>query len=163
RGGLPEPLGLDLEAHLLDVVPERLAELRGVARSLAAGGVRGGAVPGVRLERDPQPPRRGPHLGEGGGQRRVGGGGGPRGGALAPGPCVASRRAALSRTERDTACCTLMPLQPSPTSGPIGVRPRVGFRPNTPQQDAGTRIEPPPSVACAAGTMPAATAAAAPP
>src|SRR5690349_14317610 len=42
------------------------------------------------------------------------------------------------------------------------IRPRDGFRPNTPQQDAGMRMEPPPSEACAAGTRPAATAAAAP-
>src|SRR5262245_12928759 len=56
-----------------------------------------------------------------------------------------------------------MPDQPSPRSGPCGLRPRVGFSPNTPQQDAGIRIEPPPSEACAAGTSPAATAAADPP
>ena len=43
------------------------------------------------------------------------------------------------------------------------MRPRVGFRPNRPQHDAGMRIEPPPSEAFAAGRMPAATAAAAPP
>jgi len=43
------------------------------------------------------------------------------------------------------------------------VRPRVGFKPNRPQAEAGMRIEPPPSLACAAGRMPAATAAAAPP
>ena len=43
------------------------------------------------------------------------------------------------------------------------MRPRVGFSPNSPQQAAGMRIEPPPSLACAAGTMPAATAAANPP
>src|SRR5690606_25561615 len=52
---------------------------------------------------------------------------------------------------------------PSPRFGPIGVRARVGFKPKRPQQLAGMRIEPPPSVACATGTMPAATAAAAPP
>ena len=55
------------------------------------------------------------------------------------------------------------PPQPSPRSGPVGVRARVGFRPNTPQHDAGMRIEPPPSLACATGMMRAATAAAAPP
>ena len=53
--------------------------------------------------------------------------------------------------------------QPSPASGPEGVRARVGFRPNTPQAEAGMRIEPPPSVACAIGKMRAATQAAAPP
>src|SRR6185312_12039202 len=55
------------------------------------------------------------------------------------------------------------PFQLSPTSGPAGVRARVGFKPKRPQADAGMRIEPPPSVACAIGTMRAATAAAEPP
>ena len=41
--------------------------------------------------------------------------------------------------------------------------PRVGFSPTRPQQAAGTRIEPPASVAWAIATIPAATAAAAPP
>src|SRR6266516_2868196 len=79
------------------------------------------------------------------------------------GPAVASSSAALSRTERVSAWMTLEPLQFSPRSGPIGVRARVGLRPNKPQQDAGMRIEPPPSVPCAMGSMPDATAAAAPP
>src|SRR6185436_10468294 len=56
-----------------------------------------------------------------------------------------------------------MPPHPSPTSGPIGVRARLGFSPTSPQHDAGIRIEPPPSFACATGTMPLATAAAEPP
>jgi len=43
------------------------------------------------------------------------------------------------------------------------MRPRVGFSPTSPQHDAGMRIEPPPSAAWASGSMPAATAAAAPP
>ena len=57
----------------------------------------------------------------------------------------------------------VMPAQPSDSVGPDGVRPRLGLRPNNPQHDAGTRIEPPPSLAWAAGTTRAATAAAAPP
>src|SRR5262249_57457061 len=44
-----------------------------------------------------------------------------------------------------------------------GLRARVGLRPKTPQQEAGIRIDPPPSLAWAMGTMPAATAAADPP
>src|SRR5262245_52447000 len=56
-----------------------------------------------------------------------------------------------------------MPPQPSVRDGPIGMRPRLGLRPNSQQQEAGMRIEPPPSVACAAGSTPAATAEAAPP
>src|SRR3982074_2124064 len=55
------------------------------------------------------------------------------------------------------------PLQPSPRSGPSGWRARVGFKPNTPDAEAGMRIEPPPSLACVTGRMRAATAAAAPP
>src|SRR5256885_12284502 len=55
------------------------------------------------------------------------------------------------------------PPQPSPASGAIDTRPRVGLRPKRPHAEAGIRIEPPPSVAWAIGSMPAATAAAAPP
>jgi len=43
------------------------------------------------------------------------------------------------------------------------LRPRVGLSPNTPQQEAGIRIDPPPSPPCAMGTMRAATAVAEPP
>ena len=54
------------------------------------------------------------------------------------------------------------------STGPVGrpsgaVRPRDGLSPKMPQQEAGMRIEPPPSVACAIGTTLAATRAAAPP
>ena len=45
----------------------------------------------------------------------------------------------------------------------MGLRARVGLRPKRPHAEAGIRIEPPPSVAWAIGSMPAATAAAAPP
>src|SRR5215208_1352812 len=38
-----------------------------------------------------------------------------------------------------------------------GNRPRDGFSPTNPLQDAGIRIDPPPSLACAIGTTPAAT------
>ena len=51
----------------------------------------------------------------------------------------------------------------SPSSGATEIRPRLGFRPTSPQHAAGMRIEPPPSLPCATGTIPAATAAAAPP
>src|SRR2546422_2289729 len=74
------------------------------------------------------------------------------------GPAVASSSAALSRTERVTACSATSPLMTSPKFGPSGLRPRVGFIPKSPQHDAGMRIEPPPSLPCAIGTMPAATA-----
>src|SRR3954464_11070868 len=52
---------------------------------------------------------------------------------------------------------------PWPAPGANDVRPRRGFRPTKPQHDAGTRIEPVPSPPDAAGTTPAATAAAEPP
>jgi hypothetical protein len=71
--------------------------------------------------------------------------------------------AAVSRTERLTASCTDMPPQPSATSGHIGTRPRLGLSPTRPHSLAGMRIEPPPSLACATGTMPLATATAEPP
>ena len=84
-------------------------------------------------------------------------------GAPASGPAVASRIAALSRTERQTTCSTTAPCQISPKSGPVGSRPRVGFMPKSPQQEAGIRIEPPPSPPVATGVIPHATAAAEPP
>ena len=43
------------------------------------------------------------------------------------------------------------------------MRARVGFSPKTPQQEDGMRIDPPPSLAWAMGTIPEATAAADPP
>src|SRR5436305_13023392 len=55
------------------------------------------------------------------------------------------------------------PAQSSENLGPSDTRPRLGLRPNKPQCDAGMRIEPPPSPACASGTMPLATAAPLPP
>src|SRR3954465_297348 len=55
------------------------------------------------------------------------------------------------------------PPQPSPRSGPSGLRARLGFSPNTPEADAGMRIDPPPALAWATGRIRAATAAAAPP
>src|SRR5512139_3801714 len=79
------------------------------------------------------------------------------------GPLVTSSRAAASRTERVTTNSAEKPFQRSPAPGPKELRPRVGLRPTRPQLEAGMRIEPPPSLACAAGTMPAATAAAEPP
>src|SRR5215469_9167137 len=55
------------------------------------------------------------------------------------------------------------PAQASPVSGPWLTRPRVGLSPTRPHSLAGMRIDPPPSLACATGTMPLATAAADPP
>ena len=69
-----------------------------------------------------------------------------------PGPCTASSSRAVSRTERLTQSSTLRPL--SVRNGPSVIRPCDGFSPTSPQHDAGMRIEPPPSVAWAIGTMP---------
>jgi hypothetical protein len=78
------------------------------------------------------------------------------------GPAIASSIAAASRTVRASG-----PLVPSPvTSAPSGallIRPRLGLMPNSPLMLAGMRIDPPPSLACAKGSIPAATATAAPP
>ncbi len=56
-----------------------------------------------------------------------------------------------------------MPSEESPSSGAAEMRPRLGFSPTSPQHAAGMRTEPPPSLPWATGTMPLATAAAAPP
>jgi hypothetical protein len=76
---------------------------------------------------------------------------------------MASRTAALSRTVRETTPSIVAPAHDSPTSGPWLTRARVGLSPTSPQALAGMRIDPPPSLACATGTSPAATAAAEPP
>src|SRR5207249_546723 len=90
-------------------------------------------------------------------------GGGAMYGSPGTYPETASRIAAVSRTVRVTACSIVIPAHASPASGPSDVRPREGFRPTSPHSLAGMRIEPPPSFACAAGTIPEATAAAEPP
>ncbi len=78
-----------------------------------------------------------------------------------PGPRTASSRAAESRTERLTPNST--PRLLSSRKGPSEMRPCDGLRPTSPQHEAGMRMLPPPSLAWANGTMPAATAAAEPP
>ena len=78
-----------------------------------------------------------------------------------PGPCTASSTSAVSRTERLTTSSTPRPV--SDRNGPVVMRPWEGFNPTSPEHEAGIRIEPPPSLAWAIGTMPEATAAAAPP
>ncbi len=52
---------------------------------------------------------------------------------------------------------------PNALAGYSGTRPYVGFRPKIPQNDAGMRTLPPPSVPSASGPAPSATAAPAPP
>ncbi len=70
---------------------------------------------------------------------------------------------AVSRTLRLMTPSVAMPAQPSPASGPSGSRARDALNPKRPHEAAGMRIDPPPSDPCAIGTIPAATAAAAPP
>ena len=79
------------------------------------------------------------------------------------GPAVASSRAAESRTVQVIAWSQLSPPTRGPYSDPVATSPLDGLKPNTPQHPAGTRIDPPESVAWAIGTIPEATAAAAPP
>src|SRR2546425_13311253 len=71
--------------------------------------------------------------------------------------------AAVSRTERVSTPSMASPPRNSPRPGPHEMRPREGFKPTSPHSLAGIRIDPPPSLACAAGTSPAATAPAEPP
>ena len=68
----------------------------------------------------------------------------------------------MSATLRVSTPLTDSPCQPR-ARGAIEMRPRWGFRPNSPHHAAGIRIEPAPSEPSAAPTRPAATAAALPP
>src|SRR5215469_2520394 len=76
---------------------------------------------------------------------------------------ITSKTPAASRTVRVTAPWIVLPAHASPMRGPWLTRPRVGLSPTSPHSLAGMRMEPPPSLACATATMPAATAAADPP
>ena len=69
----------------------------------------------------------------------------------------------MSRTVFVNAKLIEAPCQPLYDPGPTGIRPRVGLSPIRPLKLAGIRIEPPPSLAAAIGTIPEATVAAAPP
>ncbi len=71
-----------------------------------------------------------------------------------------SSTAAVSATVRDTTPDVDAEVIASTR---FGIRLRLDFRPTSPLHDAGIRIEPPPSEACAIGAMPEATAAPAPP
>src|SRR4051812_23236715 len=74
---------------------------------------------------------------------------------------MTSRSAAASSTERASGPSVAYPF--SGAQGAMDTRPRDGLRPNTPQQDAGIRMEPAPSLPWEMGQRPAARAAAAPP
>src|SRR5260370_39639653 len=77
-------------------------------------------------------------------------------------PVIASSISAASSAVRANGPLTWPGSQASGI-GQFGVSPGVGRMPTMPQNDAGIRIEPPKSVPCAKGTIPVATAAAAPP
>ena len=79
------------------------------------------------------------------------------------GPATTSSNAALSRTVRVRAWVQPTGYANASSEGVFDTRPRDGFNPNSPHDEAGMRIEPPPSLPCAIGTIPAATAAADPP
>src|SRR6266516_7340521 len=79
------------------------------------------------------------------------------------GTLITSSTPAASRTVLVTAPSMVPPAQASPTSGPWLTRPLVGLSPTRPHSLAGILIDPPPSLACATGTIPLATAAADPP
>ena len=68
----------------------------------------------------------------------------------------------MSRTDRVTTPSETIRIGMSRIILSCASRPRVGLRPTSPLTDAGIRIEPPPSLAWASGTAPAATSAADP-
>src|SRR5438093_6784437 len=70
---------------------------------------------------------------------------------------------AASRTVRASGPGTEKEESPPPVWPRLLIRPRVGLRPTTPQNAAGTRMDPPPSVPTCSGPSSAAVAAAAPP
>ena len=80
----------------------------------------------------------------------------------APGSWRASTSSAAAVSPTVRVSTPLMP-NPSTSTTALLTRPRVGFRPTRPLHDAGTRIDPPPSAACAMGAIPAATAMPEPP
>ncbi len=83
-------------------------------------------------------------------------------GTCRSGPAITDRARARSPTLRASG-----PEMPSASQwfsfGQAGTRPRLGRSPTTPQNDAGLRSEPPMSEPSASGTIPAASAHAAPP
>src|SRR5271155_2556663 len=78
-------------------------------------------------------------------------------------PAIASSISAASRTVRAMGPVVESPAHPSPADGAVVIRPRDGLIPTSPQHAAGIRTEPPPSLPCATGCNPAATADADPP
>jgi hypothetical protein len=77
-------------------------------------------------------------------------------------PLQASKYLAVSRTDRVRTPRTEV-SEDIPAAGPVGMRPYVALSPKRPENAAGMRIEPPPSLPVAMGSRPPATAAAVPP
>src|SRR5207245_1396296 len=75
---------------------------------------------------------------------------------------IPSRRSAASVVVRASGPATTRPPSDS-IPLPAGTSPRDGFSPTRPQAAAGMRMEPPPSDPGAKGSIPLATATAAPP
>ena len=159
-GRHPKRQPVELRRRCLDAMPKRFAQRRCASHGIDAVGMRRNAGQRLRIERDPQAPRRVGALREERAARMSARDTDRR----AAGPWVASRNAALSRTRaRDDVADRHAAPALADIRARAALRARVGFRPTRPQHDAGMRIEPPPSVACAAGMTPAATAAPAPP
>src|SRR5277367_3406104 len=78
-------------------------------------------------------------------------------------PAIASSISAASRTVRAMGPVVDSPAHPSPADGAVVIRPRDGLIPTSPQHADGILTEPPPSLPCATGCKPAATADADPP
>ena len=83
-------------------------------------------------------------------------------GARGSGPVITLSNNATSSTVRAMGPCTLRPIH-TLSLGHAGTRPSDGRRPTTLQKLAGLRSEPPRSLPSASGTMPQASATAAPP
>src|SRR5689334_1808469 len=90
------------------------------------------------------------------------GGTGQVSGSARAGPAMTDRASAASRTVRVSGPSTDKVGQPR-KPGILGTRPKVGLWPTTPQNAAGIRIDPPPSVPRAIVVAPYATEAPAPP
>ena len=155
---LEDRVPVDGGARFLDGVPEALEHVGDVHRRGGHLGIDRRARPRLGRHGDPQPPGIGAHLARVRTRRRR------REVLLADrGPVDGVEEVGGVADGAGEPEGSLSPNSGSPTSGPDGTRPRLGLSPTSPQQDAGIRIEPAPSLPCAIGTAPAATSAAAPP
>lgn len=98
-------------------------------------------------------------------RRRAGPSTSPRGGSAGLRQCRSSAawKVAVSRTVLVTTPSLTILIGRVRAISPSMCLPLLGLSPTSPAAAAGIRIDPPPSLACAIGTAPAATSAAAPP